>query len=144
MIHARIDTKGFQDWVQDRQLKLFGETERVLDRVSAEVRERAKRKFKSHTGKLAQSIHVQRVNQYAVDVRADAPYAGIVHNGSKAHIIRPRVAHAIRFVANGKAVFSRLVHHPGTKGTKFLSSAAEDIRPFFQQLVFEAVERAFR
>lgn len=143
MWRARVNTKGFQKWIQDGQLKLFGETERVLDRVGAEAQRRARSKFKSRTGELSRSIKVRKVNQYAVDLSASAPHAGFVENGTRPHDIVPH-GRALRFVVNGRAVFTRTVHHPGTKATHFLSDGARSIRPLFQQLLLEAVNRSFR
>lgn len=39
----------------------------------------------------------------------------ILEYGSQAHEIRPKDAKALRFEVDGETVFTKLVHHPGTK-----------------------------
>lgn len=46
---------------------------------------------------------------------AEAPYAGAVATGARAHEIRPRQAAALRFIMNGRVVFARVVQHPGNQ-----------------------------
>ena len=56
-------------------------------------------------------------------VWAAAPYAMIVHGGSRPHVIRPRYKQALRFEVDGKVIFAKIVHHPGTKGQPWLLNA---------------------
>ncbi|EHI13143.1 hypothetical protein [Mycolicibacterium thermoresistibile] len=60
-------------------------------------------------------------------VEATADYAAPVHEGSAAHVIRPRKAKALRFQIGGRTVFARMVRHPGTKARPFLRNAAQRI-----------------
>lgn len=43
------------------------------------------------------------------------------HKGTKAHIITPRRAQVLRFYSHGRIVYSKLVHHPGTRPNKYLT-----------------------
>jgi hypothetical protein len=54
-------------------------------------------------------------------VRNTAKYAAPIDRGARPHLIRPRRAQALRFVArDGRIVFTRLVRHPGNKPYRFL------------------------
>lgn len=55
-------------------------------------------------------------------------YAAAVVRGAKPHIITPRNASVLHFVAEGGGdVFTTIVHHPGNKGRNFLMAAARRI-----------------
>lgn len=60
-------------------------------------------------------------------VHANADYAVYVHEGTRAHVIRPVKAQALRFQIGGRTVFAKLVRHPGMKARPFLRNAAERI-----------------
>lgn len=143
MFSARLDTAGYRKWFSKAQAEFDRETQRALDTASNAVRLNAITRFKSHTGELARSTVVRKVNQHARNIEATAPHAGFVENGTRPHDIQPH-GKALRFVANGQVMFRRTVHHPGTKATHFLRDAAQSMRPLFQQLVFEAVNKAWR
>lgn len=50
-------------------------------------------------------------------------YVGYLIEGTAPHVIRPRQARALRFLSGGKIVFSRVVHHPGTRANDFMIRA---------------------
>lgn len=52
--------------------------------------------------------------------RALAP---LIEKGTRPHVIRPRRAKVLAFVVDGRRVFSRLVHHPGTKAYRIMERA---------------------
>lgn len=56
-----------------------------------------------------------------------ARYAEAVHDGTPAHIIRPRRKRVLRFVVDGRVVFARQVRHPGTTGRPWLATAARQV-----------------
>lgn len=43
--------------------------------------------------------------------------------GTRAHVIRPRRAKALRFTVGGRVVYARVVMHPGTKPNNWLREA---------------------
>jgi hypothetical protein len=43
------------------------------------------------------------------------------HEGTKPHVILPKFGHALRFKIDGKIVYARVVHHPGTKPNRYLT-----------------------
>lgn len=80
-------------------------------------------------------------------VIAEAPYSLVHHQGSRAHLIRPRSASGVLAfvwpkasgsgpasgtsrarVLGGGYVFFKQVHHPGTKPNHFLTDALPDAR----------------
>jgi hypothetical protein len=68
-----------------------------------------------------------------VDYRADGPVGVItsthpasiyVVNGTAKHIIRPRrPGGVLRFTVNGRIIYAKIVHHPGTKPNNFMIEA---------------------
>lgn len=50
----------------------------------------------------------------------------MVHDGTRPHTIRPRNAQVLRFVVDGRVVFARVVHHPGTRARPFIQRAVEE------------------
>ena len=59
---------------------------------------------------------------FTVVIAALQDYALPVHEGTKPHDIRPKNAKALRwFGADGKPIFAKVVHHPGTPARRFLT-----------------------
>jgi len=101
------------------------------------------------SGKLKESLHYaygQTWGLFYSDPRI-APYARFVHEGTKPHVILPRIKRALAFawvkrgyatsrsgrryykkVDFGNVVF-RLVRHPGTKPRPFMAEIAEKSKP---------------
>jgi hypothetical protein len=94
-------------------------------------------KFKPRTGQL------QRATEYkVVKLRSGAkitllnpkPYAAAIDKGASPHVIRPRRARALRFIARGgSVVFAQKVNHPGNKPYKFLYRATVAAGRVFEQ-----------
>jgi len=60
-----------------------------------------------------------------VSVRTD--YAMAVHEGTRAHVIRPNRRKALRFRYRGRTVIVRQVRHPGTQGRPWLATALREV-----------------
>lgn len=75
-----------------------------------------------------------------------AKYAPFVHEGTAAHLIRPKNKTILRFVPRGGNgfIFARKVFHPGTKADPFLYDALrrniESITDIFARYTDSAVE----
>lgn len=75
-----------------------------------------------------------------------AKYAPFVHEGTAAHLIRPKNKTILRFVPRGGNgfIFARKVFHPGTKADPFLYDALrrniENITDIFARYTDSAVE----
>jgi len=53
------------------------------------------------------------------------PHAIYVHQGTKAHVIRPKGGGVLAFMVGGKMVFTKRVNHPGTKANPFYERALQ-------------------
>lgn len=79
------------------------------------------------TGKLASSIRARRETSISgIDphvnliATSDVPYARFVLEGTRAHDIYPNQAQALHWMNQmGDSVFSKVVHHPGTRANDF-------------------------
>ncbi len=102
--------------------------------------------YKSHTYGLRSSIQwgtQQGASSAHAVMRASAPYAAFVENGTRPHTIEARRKTTLRFVQNGAVRFSRIVHHPGTKPRPFMAQAQDRATPLLERLMGEAFVRAF-
>ena len=101
--------------------------DRVLVRAAAEAPEGKTGLLKRSFRKIA---HVTpRGVRFVLSNEAD--YAWAVHEGTRAHVIRPRAnGGVLAFEVSGRTVFARYVQHPGTKGNPFFrrALAAETVR----------------
>ena len=83
----------------------------------------ARRFAPKRTGRLAASIE-DHMSGGVLIIAAHTPYAYFVETGTRAHIIRPRIAQALRWYGpNGEPVFASIVHHPGTRPEPYLRPA---------------------
>lgn len=74
--------------------------------------------------KLRPSIKIVDLGPSERQVGSDLPYAIYNHDDTRPHLIRPKNAKVLAFQGNTGTVFARVVHHPGTRGTKFLTRGA--------------------
>ncbi len=102
--------------------------------------------FKNHSFRLMSSIEAKTFGGsrvFRAEVKAKAPYAQFVEEGTRPHVIEARRRTTMRFVQNGAVRFARIVHHPGTKATHFMAHAQERATPLLERLMAEAFARAF-
>ena len=92
----------------------------LSDYAEKTMREEAPEK----TGALEKSIR-RTVSGFESEISPQVPYAVYVEYGTRPHTITPVRARALRFEVGGEPVFTRLVHHPGTKPNPFVRRAAE-------------------
>lgn len=99
--------------------------------VGPRVVNRAKILCPVDTGRLRASIQgdLRRTwtlrPQFTVFTNVD--YAPLVHDGTRPHTIRPVRAQALRFIVDGRVVYAKVVHHPGTRGKPFLDRAVREV-----------------
>ncbi|AQT78325.1 hypothetical protein B1R94_02345 [Mycolicibacterium litorale] len=111
----------------NRQVREIGR--RRMASLQRRIANQARQDVPVKTGNLGRSIRegeIRFVGPAVVQgsVEATAPYAAAVHEGSRAHVIRPRTAKALRFEIGGRTVFAKMVRHPGVKARPFLRNAA--------------------
>ncbi|MDE1673865.1 HK97 gp10 family phage protein [Nocardia gipuzkoensis] len=100
-----------------------------LDDLGRRIVFNAKRRVNVRSGELRDSIGhnvTADSSQARLRVFATARHARWVHDGTRAHEIRPLNAKALRFEVGGRVVFARRVWHPGYAGNPFLRDAATE------------------
>lgn len=124
MARVRLDRPGLTRTIQ-------GEGRRALRQRAPQVLNRARILAPVDTGRLRSSGKIEYSGFFTfrpkATVRFDVDYAQAVNDGSAPHIIRPRRAKALRFVVGGRVVYAKVVHHPGTRGTRFLDRALREV-----------------
>lgn len=100
--------------------------------VGPQVVNRAKVLAPVDTGRLRAAIGPAQYNRTwtlrpRVTIPVNVEYAGMVHDGTRPHTIRPRNAQVLRFMVGGRVVYARVVHHPGTRPRPFLDRAVREV-----------------
>lgn len=115
----------------DLRRAIRGASRRELQEASRQVVNRAKVLAPVDTGRLRASIRADPPRlltlRPSVKVGSDVEYAGMVHDGTRPHVIRPRRAQVLRFQVGGRVVFARVVNHPGTRARPFLDRALREV-----------------
>jgi HK97 gp10 family phage protein len=95
------------------------------------------------SGNLAMSIK-KEVSEGKVSVKPLASYAIFVEKGTAPHIIRPVNASCLAFQSGmlGGMVFTRLVHHPGTKPNPFIQRTAMETRDEVSNIAKRVLDEA--
>jgi hypothetical protein len=119
--------------------------EQALSRVLAVVEGNVKRHTPVKTGNLRRTIthRVERPGVRGV-VGTNASYARPVHEGSRAHLIRPRRASVLRFKVGSKIIYSKLVRHPGTRGQPFMLEGLVASRDSIRDILSDTGQNFFR
>lgn len=101
--------------------------------------------FKDKSGATRSSIKAQRGVMLTGTVSAGG-VSTFLENGTRPHEIRANRAGALRFVINGRTVFARVVHHPGTAERPFMRHARDvgerTLEYGLDFFVTEAIQRA--
>lgn len=103
--------------------------------------------FRTKSGMLERSVSVQQTGPAQAVVFLDrnvAPYAAMVHEGTRAHIIAPTRRKALRWSSRGAFFFARRVSHPGTKPDQFLYKAADKERGAVQARIQAGIDSAIQ
>lgn len=89
------------------------------------------------SGNLRRSLSI-RVEGDRVIVGPTAAYAAYVEFDTRPHEIKPKNPNGVLvFQVNGKTVYARKVHHPGTRAQPFVRPAYEEWRKTIAHLVGE-------
>lgn len=131
----------------DRAL-VKGAREAVLDAAKVgEAEAKASHRYKDGPdAELTNSIRGHITNYPARGaegvVEATAPHAVFVHQGTKAHIIEPRKAKALRFEQDGAIRFAQRVQHPGTTADPFIDQTEPAVDAALERGGERAIDRA--
>jgi hypothetical protein len=101
-----------------------GNVGRYLTKKATFVTLKAKAQVGVKTGALQRSINWSYgIKPSGPFVRIGSPlsYAYLHHEGSRAHIITPKVKKALKFSSKGAIIITQRVRHPGTKPNKYLT-----------------------
>ena len=93
------------------------------------------------TGRLRSSIR-SRINPFHGIVEPTVDYAIYVHEGTKAHTIKPVRKQALYWKGADHPVKS--VRHPGTKANPFMERGAEKSEPQIQDIFQRAINNSLR
>lgn len=101
-----------------------GPVYKYIEKISRQLEILAKIQVGKKTGALQSSIKSQvQIGSSGIvgTILADNKIAMMHHQGTRAHIITPKIAQTLRFPSRGRMVYTKLVHHPGTKPNRFLT-----------------------
>jgi len=139
MIEVDVSTRGLEF---DEVAEILGKDlkRKLVERLAEVAYTEAFYGAPWKTGKLARSI-VAEVEDGEAKIKALAPHAVYVIEGTAPHEIRPVNASCLAFkAAGGDMVFTKLVRHPGTKPNPFLERAVEKAREQVEGLFDELFE----
>lgn len=122
----RANKAGIDHLLYDRS----GPVQLHVANTGRKVEGNARRRVGVKTGKLKGTIGSRltpsRPKGYNVEVFAGTSYGLFHHDGTRAHVIRPRNASVLKFQVGGVTVYAQKVNHPGTKPNRFLLDALKD------------------
>ena len=95
------------------------------------------------TGELRESLGV-RVEPKRVLVGPSAKHAPYVEFGTGPHVIKAKSGKALAFKVNGRIIYRKQVHHPGTKAQPFVRPAYDAWKESLGPKVAEANVDVFR
>jgi hypothetical protein len=90
------------------------------------TRDLARTRVTVRTGKTKATIRVKNASlrKAAVEAKGGARF---LEAGTKAHIIRPKRFHALKWNQNGRPMFARKVSHPAIRAKPFLRRSGRDV-----------------
>lgn len=119
------------------RLKAIQPDEGLMKRLALSAVREQKLEAPRRTRNLGRTIRIGRVTPSEAETIAGASYALYVHEGTRAHDIRPRTKKALRFPADsasatlsgrvrsgGRVRFAKRVRHLGTKANPFMLRGA--------------------
>jgi len=119
-----IDVKVVTSGLKLEALNVKEAAKRLVGDLADYAEKTLREEAPERTRALKRSIQA-RVSSFTAEVGSGVPYAVYVEAGTRPHVITPVRAGALRFESGGEVVFTRLVHHPGTKPNPFVRRTAE-------------------
>lgn len=95
------------------------------------------------TGELANSFFIRATND-GYNIHSRARHAMMVVRGTRPHVIVPVRASMLSWERWGARHFRKIVHHPGSVGTRYDERAIEQTRNALKVLVEKYMGKAFR
>lgn len=120
--HVNLSQSAFQRLIS----AVGGPGQRLLERKAQRVADLARTYAAGH-GSIPAGIVVGPYRDKSIKVISTNPHTSFVHDGTRAHQIRPRrPGGVLRFEVGGRVVFARVVNHPGYRGDPYLTRALRD------------------
>lgn len=91
-------------------------------------------------GNLRQSIKTSMVNKLRGAIISNANYSIFVHEGTRPHVIRPRIKKGLANKRTGQ-FFGKIVHHPGTRANPYMERAYEKSKERISGFFNDAVDK---
>ena len=114
--NVNVKTKFKSENVLDKLHKIL---EKIMYLMEAE----SVRLCPVNTGRLRNSIHVDKINEDKW-IMADGVFYGVyVEYGTSPHLITPVRKKALKFKVSNKVVYTKKVRHPGTNAQPFFRPA---------------------
>lgn len=108
----------------------------LLIKTGLKIEETAKGTAPVDTGNYQSGINYDGANE----VIAQANHSADIEYGTGAHIIGPVTAKALHFKKDGKEIFTKKVHHPGTRPNPVMRNAAAKVQKEIPQ-IWKEVQR---
>lgn len=106
--------------IPDFSLALGNATEKTLEEAGFKIEKEAKEAAPVKSGYYRNNIGFDGKNK----VIANASYSAALEYGTKPHTINIKNAKVLHFKKDGKDIFAKIVHHPGTKPLAIMRKAA--------------------
>jgi hypothetical protein len=110
----------FDNFVNGRH----GDVGRSMQALGRTIQVAARHQAGMKTGKLRASIRVDHSSNrlgHTLRIGSSVSYALAHHEGTKPHIITPKNNEVLRFSTGTRVIYTKQVHHPGTKANRYLS-----------------------
>ena len=115
--------KALQKAPEATIFQIGGAIQKSLVTISSQAKREAPVNKGFGGGTLRQKISMPiMLTKLRGKVESTAPYSIFVHEGTRKHIIRPRIKKGLANVRMGK-YFGKIVKHPGTKANPFFKRA---------------------
>lgn len=141
MINISIDSRELNRFISD--IDKYSESKqnaikKEVARATYSIQENAKLNAPVKKGFLRNKIDAIIKNASLTgQIIVKVSYGIFVHEGTKPHIIRPKLKKMLAWRSGGGRgkgfIFAKIVNHPGTKANPFLSKAVDKERPTYQQ-----------
>lgn len=119
---VRIDADAVAAFVRDGGGPVTRDLMRRATNVQTGARALVRKRTRATERSITKRLDVRGGVPVAI-IQATTEYAFFEHEGTSPHTIRPRSRKVLRFPGRGGVVFTTVVHHPGTTGSKFLAKA---------------------
>lgn len=146
MFEIHLDTTALVSWLREAGRMAEANARQTLGQgvALALAHAKATQSFKDRTGDLRKSITRGQKSTWVHFLKATAPHAKYVEDGTKPHRIEAKRRGSLRYVHHGAIRFRRGVNHPGTKPRHFMDDAATVGARFLDWRMEDAIARAFR